>query len=339
MRGLVRHYLPTYFYPMNRKIIFDTDPGVDDAQAIQLILAAPELDLLGLTTIFGNADVDLATTNALRLLDLGGRPDVPVAKGVANPLKGAYLGAVAFVHGDDGQGNTFRPASTGQPIDLSAAEFIVQQVNSQPGEITLVAVGPLTNLALALQLDPTITDKVVEVVVMGGNALCAGNATPAGEANIYNDPDAADLVFGAGWPVTMIGLDVTHRVNLTGKTIDRLATLPGPLNEFVSAAVPFYRAFYEQRNGIDGIFVHDSTVVVYLLAPDLFLFGHYPMRVDVSNGIGRGKTWPLLTEPDAEDNPALQPWQNRPRVKVGIGVEGEKVVEVIVKYLTASADR
>lgn len=324
---------------MKRKIIFDTDPGVDDAQAIQLILAAPELDLLGLTTIFGNADVDLATINALRLLDLGGRADVPVAKGVANPLNGPYLGAVAFVHGDDGQGNTFRPASTRQPIDLSAAEFIVQQLNAQPGEITLVAVGPLTNLALALQLDPGIVDKVMEVVVMGGNAFCAGNATPAGEANIFNDPDAADLVFGAAWPVTMIGLDVTHNVNLTGKTIDQLATLPGPLNEFVSAAVPFYRAFYEQRNSIDGIYVHDSTVVVYLLAPDLFTFGHYPVRVDVSDGIGRGKTWPLLTEPDAEDNPALRPWQNRPRVKVGIGVEGEKVVEVIVGTLTASADR
>jgi len=324
---------------MKRKIIFDTDPGVDDAQAIQLILAVTELDLLGLTTIFGNADLDLATTNALRLLDLGGRADVPVAKGATNPLNGPYLGAVAFVHGDDGQGNTFRPASTLQPIDLSAAEFIVQQLNSQPGEITLVAVGPLTNLALALQLDPGIVDKVVEVVVMGGNAFCAGNATPAGEANILNDPDAADLVFGANWPVTMIGLDVTHNVNLTGKDIDQLATLPGPLNEFVAAAVPFYRAFYEQRNGIDGIYVHDSTVVVYLLAPDLFTFGHYPMRVDTSDGIGCGKTWPSLTEPDAEDNPALRPWLNRPRVKVGIGVDGEKVVEVIVSALTASADR
>ena len=195
---------------MKRKIILDTDPGVDDAQAIQLILAAPELNLLGLTTIFGNVDVELATTNALRLLDLGNRTDVPVAKGAADPLNGPYLGAVTFVHGDDGQGNTFRPASQQQPIGPSAAEFIVQQLNEQPGVITLVAVGPLTNLALALQLDPTITEKVVEVVVMGGNAFCAGNATPAGEANILNDPDAADRVFGANWPVTMIGLDVTQ---------------------------------------------------------------------------------------------------------------------------------
>ena len=324
---------------MKRKIIFDTDPGVDDAQAIQLILAAPELDLLGLTTIFGNADIDRATTNALRLLDLGGRPDVPVAKGATKPLNGPYLGAVAFVHGDDGQGNTFRPASAQQPIDLSAAEFIVQQLNAQPGEITLVAVGPLTNLALALQLDPTITDNVVEVVVMGGNAFCAGNATPAGEANILNDPDAADLVFGASWPVTMIGLDVTHNVNMTGSTIDQLALLPGPLNEFVAAAVPFYRAFYEERNGIDGIYVHDSTVVVYLLAPELFRFGHYPVRVDTSDGIGRGKTWPALTEPDAEDNPALSPWQNRPRVKVGIGVDGKKVVQVIVEKLNTESKK
>ena len=324
---------------MNRKIILDTDPGVDDAQAIQLILAAPELDLLGLTTVFGNADVDLTTTNALRLLDLAGRLDIPVAKGAATPLNGPYLGAVSFVHGDDSQGNTFRPVSPQLPVNVSAAEFIVQELTRQPGEITLVAVGPLTNLALALQLDPTIANKVAEVVVMGGNAFCAGNATPAGEANILNDPDAADLVFGASWPVTMIGLDVTHQVNMTGKTIKHLATLPGPLNEFVGAAVPFYQAFYERVNGIDGIYVHDSTVIVYLLAPELFTVGRYPVRVDVSDGIGRGKTWPSLGGSDTEDNPALRPWQNRPSINVGIGVAGEQVVEVIVTYLTASADR
>jgi len=319
---------------MNRKIILDTDPGVDDAQAIQLVLATPELSLLGLTTVFGNAGTDLATANALRLLDLAGRTDLPVARGADKPLNGPYLGAADFVHGDDGQGNTFRPVSNRQPIGQTAAEFIVAQLNAQPGEITLVAVGPLTNLALALQLDPGIVDKVVEVVVMGGNAFCAGNATPAGEANIFNDPDAADIVFGAAWPVTMIGLDVTHKVNMTGKTIDQLATLTGPLNEFVAAAVPFYREFYERVNGIDGIYVHDSTVIVYLLAPDLFTFGHYPVRVDASEGIGRGKTWPSPGESDLEETPALQPWRNRPRVKVGIDVAGEKVVEVIVNTLS-----
>ena len=320
---------------MKRKIILDTDPGIDDAQAIQLVLATPELELLGLTTVFGNADTDLTTANALRLLDLAKRTDIPVARGADKPLNGPYLGAVAFVHGDDSQGNTFRPNSNRQPIDLTAAEFIVQQLNNQPGEITLVAVGPLTNLALALQLDPSIVDKVVEVVVMGGNAFCAGNATPAGEANILNDPDAADIVFGATWPVTMIGLDVTHNVNMTGETIDQLAKLTGPLNEFVAAAVPFYRAFYERVNKIDGIYVHDSTVIVYLLSPELFTFGQYPVRVDVSDGIGRGKTWPSLGESDHEATPALLPWQNRPRVKVGIGVDGEKVVAVIVRVLNA----
>lgn len=322
---------------MPRKIIIDTDPGVDDAMAIQFALGAPSLDLIALTTVFGNVSVELATTNALRLLDLADRTDIPVAAGADKPLSGRFSGGVPHVHGDDGQGNTFRPRSQRPPVGLSAAEFLVQQINDQPGELTLAPIGPLTNLAQALRLDPSIAEKVVEVVMMGGNAFCPGNATPAAEANVLSDPDAADLVLGANWPVTMIGLDVTHRINMTGAVITELTQLPGVLNEYVSATIPFYQQFYERVNRIDGLYVHDSAVIAYLLAPHLFEFGHYPVRVDASTGIGRGKTWPSLGESDHEEGEALLPWKGRPRIKVGVGVRGPEVIRLIVDTIAAAA--
>ena len=319
---------------MKRKIIIDTDPGVDDAMAIQFALAAQALDIMALTTIFGNASVELTTANALRLLDIAERTDIPVAAGADKPLAGTFAGGVPHVHGDDGQGNTFRPVSQRTANLIPADEFLVQRINAHPGELTLVAIGPLTNLARALRRDPTIADKVVEVVVMGGNAFCSGNATPAAEANVLSDPDAADLVFGANWPVTMIGLDVTHRVNMSGAVLAKLAQLPGKLSAFVAATVPFYQQFYERVNRIDGIYVHDSTVIAYLLAPELFSFGAYPIRVDTSKGIGRGKTWPSLGESDHEEGEALLPWKGRPRIKVGLSVRGDEVVQLILDTLT-----
>lgn len=321
---------------MKRKIIIDTDPGVDDAMAIQFALAAPELDVVALTTIFGNASVELTTVNALRLLDIAERTDIPVAAGADKPLSGLFAGGVPHVHGDDGQGNTFWPVSRRSAVSTPADEFLVDQINAQPGELTLVALGPLTNLARALRLDSTLADKVTEIVVMGGNAFCPGNATPAAEANVLSDPDAADAVFGANWPVTMIGLDVTHRVNMPGTVLAKLTRLPGNLNAFVAATLPFYRQFYERVNRIDGIYVHDPSVIAYLLAPDLFSFVAYPVRVDRSNGIGRGKTWPSLGESDYEEGDALLPWRNRPRVKIGTGVRGTEVVMLIVNTLAES---
>ncbi len=322
---------------MKRKIIIDTDPGVDDGMAIQFALAAPQLDVLALTTVFGNASLALTTANALRLLDLAGRTDIPVAAGASKPLVGEFGGGVPQVHGADGQGNTFRPVSPQSPLDTPAAEYIVQLINAHPGELTLVALGPLTNLAQALRIDAAIAERVVEVAVMGGNAFCSGNATPAAEANVLSDPDAADAVFGANWPVTMIGLDVTHQVNMTGSTLSELAQLPGGLNAHVSATVPFYQEFYERVNHIDGIYVHDATVLAYLLAPYLFDFGAYPVRVDTSNGISRGKTWPSLGESDHEEADALIPWRHRPRIKIGLGVRGNDVIKLIVDTVRAAA--
>jgi len=319
-----------------RKIIIDTDPGVDDALAIQFALSAAPLEVIGLTTVFGNVSVELATANALRLLHRAGRGEIPVARGAANPLRGPFDGGVPFVHGDDGLGNTFAPASGLTPFLPPAAAFLVEQLLAHPGEITLVAVGPLTNLAEALTLEPGIVHLVREVVIMGGNAVCPGNATPAAEANVLSDPDAADLVLGAGWPLTMVGLDVTHGVNMRRDHLQQLAGLSGPLSRYVSAALPFYRDFFERVNGTDGFYVHDASAIAYLLAPHLFGTEAWPVRVDASHGIGRGKTWPSPGTSDQEGAAALLPWQDRPRINVCLRVDGPAVVNLILDTLRKS---
>ncbi len=311
---------------MARKIIIDTDPGVDDAMAIFFALCSPELDLIGLTTIFGNVHTELATKNALRLLEIAARGDIPVAHGADAPLTGPFEGPVPFVHGSDGQGDTFLPDPSGQPVGISAAQFIVEQLRAKPGEITLVPVGPLTNIALALRLEPRIVEWVDEVVLMGGNALAPGNASPAGEANIRNDPEAADLVFGADWKVTMVGLDVTHKVRMTPDDIAEYATHGNPMSDHISRILPHYRNYFEANYPAKGIFVHDSSAIAYMLDSSLFETKRWAIRVG-TQGLGRGKTWPAFGQH------ILPAWQNRPLVNVCVGVDGERVVALEAERL------
>ncbi|MDX1995487.1 MAG: nucleoside hydrolase, partial [bacterium] len=290
-------------------------------------LKSHELDVIGLTTIFGNCHTALATTNALRLLEIAGRTDIPVAQGAAHSLTGPFILTADSVHGEDGQGNLYLPEPSTQPISLSAAQFIVEQVMAAPGEITLVPIGPLTNLALALHLEPRVAENVKEVVLMGGNALVPGNVSPAAEANIHNDPEAADIVFGAPWPVTMVGLDVTHKVNMTAEHLAEYARFEHPMNRHITACVPYYRAFMERFYGMDGIYVHDSTAIAYLLDRSLFRTEAWPIRVE-TQGISRGKTWPSVGTADA----AL-PWQGRPRVNVCVDVDAEKTIALELSRL------
>jgi purine nucleosidase len=317
---------------MAHKIIIDTDPGVDDAMAIFFALASPELDVIGLTTIFGNVHTRLATTNALRLLEIADRTDVPVAPGADDPLAGPFGGPVAFVHGDDGQGNVHLPPSQTEALSTTAAEFIIEQVMNAPGEITLVPIGPLTNIALALHLEPRIAENVREVVLMGGNALGPGNATPAAEANIHNDPEAADVVFGAPWQVTMVGLDVTHKVNMSSAHLDRYAQNDTPMAQHIAQIVPFYQGFFEHHYpGADGIFVHDSSAIAYIIDPTLFTVKRWPVRVE-TQGISRGKTWPDIGSGDWD---RLPPWQDRPLVNVCVEVDAPRLLELELGRLTS----
>ena len=311
---------------MSRKIIIDTDPGVDDTMAIFFALCSPELDVIGLTTIFGNVHTELATRNALRLLEIAGRTDIPVAHGADDALTGPFEGPVPFVHGTDGQGDIFLPDPAGAPVNMSAAQFIVEQLRAHPGEITLAPVGPLTNIALALRLEPRITEWVDEVVLMGGNALVPGNASPAGEANIRNDPEAADLVFGADWPVTMVGLDVTLKVHMTPEDIAEYEHHGNPMSDHITRVLPHYRDYFESNYPAKGIYVHDSSAIAYIIEPSLFETKRWAIRVG-TGGLGRGKTWPAFGQH------ILPPWKDRPLVNVCVDVDGARLVQMEAERL------
>jgi uridine nucleosidase len=311
------------------KILIDTDPGIDDAMAIFFALASPELEVVGLTTVFGNAHTDTCTTNALRLLDIAGRPDIPVAHGASRPLAMPYRGPADFVHGADGQGDVFLPPSTRTVVPEHAAQFIIDTVTAAPGEITVVLLGPFTNMALAMLMRPDLTTMVREIVVMGGAAFTSGNASPASEANVLNDPEAADIVFGADCPITMAGLDVTHRITMTTDDLGRFAAIAGPRAAHLAAIVPYYAAFYRDRSGIDGIYVHDSTTISYLLAPHLFTWRELPVRVDTGHSVCRGRTLPALRDSDEEG-----PWNGRRAVRILTDVDVRGVIELEFEHLS-----
>ena len=311
-----------------RKILIDTDPGIDDAMAIFYALESPSLEVVGLTTVFGNAHTSVCTTNALKLLEITGRTDIPVAPGVDAPLAMPYRGPVAFVHGEDGQGDVFLPPPTTSPLSIDAATFIIDTVMNAPGEITLVALGPLTNVAAAMQIEPSLTSQLAEIVLMGGNAFVGGNASPAAEANILNDPEAADIVFGADCPIVMAGLDVTEQTVMTSADLARMATFDNPRARHLSAIVPFYQGFYRDRLGLDGICVHDSSTISYLLAPELYTWVEYPIRVDIGNSVCRGKTQTAIHVSDHETA-----WNGRRAVRILTAVDSRAVVELELETL------
>ncbi|MEM7014018.1 MAG: nucleoside hydrolase, partial [Verrucomicrobiota bacterium] len=271
-----------------RKIIIDTDPGVDDAMAILFALRCPELEVIGLTTVFGNVDVDLATENALRLVefeDLG--QQLPVARGAEDPLEIPFRGPADFVHGADGLGDIDHPKPSLKPIATTAAEFIVESIMSHPGEVTLVPIGPLTNLALALELEPKIASYVDEVVMMGGAAKTSGNVSPVAEANIHCDPHAADKVFTTDWPVTMIGLDVTTKVITDEAFLTRLRD--SRAGDFIFRISRFYQAFHEKVYDLSGLHTHDPSAIAYLIRPEFFKTATGAIRVP-TDGLAMGQT-------------------------------------------------
>jgi inosine-uridine nucleoside N-ribohydrolase len=311
-----------------RKILVDTDPGIDDAMAIFYALASPELDVVGLTSVFGNAHTSVCTTNALKLLEIADRADIPVAKGVDAPLVMPYRGPVAFVHGTDGQGDVFLSPPTTKPQSIDAAHFIIRSVMDAPGEITLVALGPLTNVAIAMLIEPALTQQLAGIVLMGGNAFRGGNASPAAEANILNDPEAADIVFGADCQIVMVGLDVTEQTVMSSADLAQFASFGNARAQHLAAITPFYENFYRGRIGLDGIHVHDSSTISYLLAPHLFTWVEHPVRVDCGQSFCRGKTQTAARVSDRETE-----WAGRRPVRILTGVDNRAVVELELERL------
>jgi uridine nucleosidase len=304
-----------------KKVIIDTDPGVDDAMAIILAFQSPDVEVVGLTTTFGNVHTPLATQNALRLTELAGYPDVPVAHGAELPLVVSLDSVADFVHGVDGLGNSNLVVAPGQPIEQPAAQFIVEMIMAYPGEITLVPIGPLTNLALALALEPRIVENVAEVVLMGGAVAVNGNVNPAAEANIYHDPHAADVVFSAGWSLTMVGLDVTMQVIMTDDYLGAFERSDLPIAQFLYKISRFYRDFHYENYGISGIHTHDPSAIAYVLDPSLFTTISGPVRV-ATDGIAIGQTVMDRRRRWLNQNP----WTERAPVNVCVDIDAERLL-------------
>jgi purine nucleosidase len=313
---------------VTRRIIIDTDPGVDDAMAIFYALASPELDVVGLTTVYGNAHTEVCTHNALALLELAGRSDIPVAAGATGPRVGRFDDPATFVHGRFGQGTVQLPVAVASPDPRDAVTFLIETVLASPGEITLVPIGPLTNIAAAMEREPTFAANLAGIVAMAGNGFCHGNATPAAEANVHNDPEAADIVFGADCEVVMVGLDVTEAIVMGPAELDAMSRIDTERARHLSAITPFYREFHRAYGGLDGIHVHDSTAISYLLAPEAFTWVEQPVRVDTGTGVCRGRTQPAKRVSERE-----QAWLGRRPVRILTGVDANGVVALELERL------
>lgn len=275
---------------MTIPILFDTDPGVDDAMALLLALASPELDVLGVTTVFGNSDdMGLLTANALSILALAGRSDIPVFTGSAHPLTRPYTGRAHLVHGDNCLGGVLLPASPRRAEATFAAQAIVDACRARPGEITLVAVGPLTNLALALRIEPDLPALARSVAIMGGSVRAGGNITPAAEFNIFADAEAARLIFAVGWAITMAGLDVTCAPRVAEPYLDRLAAADNRAGRFLADAFDHYLAFYRSR-GFAGACMHDVHAIMALVRPEFYASEQVCIDVETAGELTRGQT-------------------------------------------------
>lgn len=273
------------------KMVLDCDTGIDDAVAIMYAALHPGIELLGIGSVWGNVEVELATRNTLRVLDIAGRSDVPVAEGAAGPLLGGPAEYSYDAHARDGQGG----AGDGEPVrsaaPVTAAQQIIDLVRAHPGEVWLVPVGPLTNLAAALVLDPELPSLVAGVSIMGGSALAPGNISPAAEANIWHDPEAAAAVFRAPWPIAMAGLDVTMTALLTTEHRDRLAA-SGVAGQYLARILQYYGEFYSGRAFDRWVCVmHDAIAVAYAAGDlDVRLGPVVNVEVDTTDGPGRGQT-------------------------------------------------
>jgi len=270
-----------------KKIIIDTDPGTDDALALMLALNSPELDVRAVTVVPGNVTAAMGLENALRMVSLANRCDIPVAAGAQHPLF-QKLTTAEFWHGKNGLGNVELPASKCKVDPRFGPDLIIQLVHASPHEITLVPVGPLTNIALAVEKDPSIVPLVKEVILMGGS-ISGGNVTAAAEFNIYNDPEAAQTVFQAGWPLTMVGLEVGDKALFTHKYLDELGQTHGPMNDFVASVLKFMVGL-AATFGSPGSPMYDPSAVAVAIDSSLVKVQEMHVDVETRGQFTRGET-------------------------------------------------
>nr|CAB3456556.1 unnamed protein product [Digitaria exilis] len=313
--------------PTEEKLIIDTDPGIDDSVAIMMAFQSPGVQVLGLTTIFGNCTTEHATRNALILAS---HPEVPVAEGSHEPLKGGKPRVADFVHGSDGLGNIELPDPAIKKVDQSAAEFLVDKVSQFPGEVSVLALGPLTNVALAIKKDPSFVKNVKKIVVLGGAFFAAGNATPSAEANIHSDPEAADIVFTSGADIYVVGLNITTQVSFTDKDLLELRNSKGKHAQFLCDVCKFYLDWHTHSYGAPVIFLHDPVSFAALVRPELFTFRKGVVRVE-TQGICAGHTsMDLLLKKWNSENP----WTGYSPISVAWTVDVPKVVAFVKELVT-----
>lgn len=274
-----------------RKIIIDTDPGQDDAVAILMALASPaELDVLGITAVAGNVPLALTEKNARIVCELAGKRDVPVFAGCAEPMTRKLVTA-EHVHGKTGLDGPQLADPSMALQDKHAVDFLIDTLRRAPaGSITLVPIGPLTNIGVAFARAPDIVEKVQEIIIMGGAYFEVGNITPAAEFNIYVDPEAADIVFKSGVPLVVMPLDVTHKALTTKPRVDAFAHLGTEVGRMVAEWTNFFERFDKEKYGSEGAPLHDPCTIAYLLQPDLFTGRHINVEIELGSELTRGMT-------------------------------------------------
>ena len=275
---------------MARNIIIDTDPGQDDAVAILLALACPELNVLGITCVAGNVPLALTSKNALQICELAGRPDIPVHAGCDRPL-GRELVTAEHVHGSTGLDGATLPDPKMKLQEKHGVDFIIKTLRDRPEKnITLCPLGPLTNIATAISQAPDIKERIAQIVLMGGAYFEVGNITPAAEFNIFVDPEAAKLVFNSGIDLVVAPLDVTHKALTSQKWITELRNQNNPVCEAVAGWTDFFERFDAEKYGSSGAPLHDPCVIAYLIAPELFSGRHINVEIETKSELTRGMT-------------------------------------------------
>jgi purine nucleosidase len=320
-----------------KKILIDTDPGTDDALAILLALNSPEIDVRAITIVAGNVTSELGLENALKVMSLAGRCDISVAKGAVHPLF-QKLNTEEFWNGKNGLGGAELPPSRCDASSQFGPDLIIETVRRYPHEITLVPIGPLTNIALAISKDPSIIPLVKEVVLMGGS-ITGGNVNAASEFNIHSDPEAASVVFNAGWPITMVGLDVTEHTLITNADVGRLERAGGPQASFAAAVARFQIGTY-QGTGFGGGAVHDALAVGAVI--DRSVLKTQGMRVDIETDgrFTRGETVGnrgnavdrIIPKGDRLETVGVDSVQ--PNVQVAVGADSSRFIELLVNRLS-----
>jgi inosine-uridine nucleoside N-ribohydrolase len=295
-------------------IVIDCDPGHDDAMAILLALASPEVELRAITTVAGNQTVDKTTRNALVVLEIAGRTDIPVAAGADAPLR-RPLRTAEHVHGESGLDGPVLPEPSARPVDVDAVDLLAEAI--EPG-VVLVPMAPLTNIALLLERHPDVRRRLEAIVWMGG-AIGEGNVTPAAEFNAFVDPEAAAIVLGSGVPITMIGLDVTHRALFTRADAERLRGA-GRAGRFVAELSDFFQRFHEVTYGLEGSPIHDAVAVARVIDPTLVMTEHVDVEVETESQFCDGRTVVDLRATTGRP----------PNADVGVDIDAERFLELLV---------